>query len=179
MRVIASLYDSRTASLFGSQCFSKPVPLDADLKEQTLRFDFDVFWCSYGMHTAQSMLLQFTMAAHDACGSLVNEFCVAWSEILFAQVRYSQRGSQTHWNVFTVRAYLAQAAVGAASASAGFLLIWRHRTRVPLVVRYKVWVAGPTHCCQLRTSWRCLQSPGARRDGAVQASGAGSLCASC
>lgn len=87
IRVVASLYDSRTASLFGSQCFSKPVALGSELIEDTLRFDFDVFWCSHGMHPAQSMLLQFTMAAHDSAGALVNEYCVAWGEIHFQQVR--------------------------------------------------------------------------------------------
>jgi hypothetical protein len=88
VRAIATLYDKRTRTIFGSQCISQPVEFDLNvLEDGLLPLDFEVFWHTYVAASEVSILLQFTMASHDERRSLVNEYCVGWCQLAVTQVR--------------------------------------------------------------------------------------------
>jgi hypothetical protein len=89
LRVIATLYDGHTATLFGSQCTSLPVwvPSQAAVPDNFLHLDFDVYWHSQVWDPKVSLLLQFTLSSRDERGALVDEYCVAWSRLDLVKVR--------------------------------------------------------------------------------------------
>lgn len=88
LRVLATLYDGHTASVFGSQCTSLPtwLPAKGVPSDSLMNLNFDVFWHSQVWDPKVSLLLQFTLATRDEKGALVDEYCVAWSRLDLVQV---------------------------------------------------------------------------------------------
>jgi hypothetical protein len=89
MRIIAGLYDGRTATMFGSQCMSKPtcLPSAEHWPNADVCLDLDVFWYSQICDPDVSMIVQLTMATMDSGGMLVDEHCLAWAKLPLTRVR--------------------------------------------------------------------------------------------
>ena len=87
LRAICTLYHSRSATMFGSQSFSQPVPITGrTLDEGLLPLALQVYWHSRLWGPTVVMLVQLTLASKDDKDALVNEYCLGWARLHIVKV---------------------------------------------------------------------------------------------